>query len=103
METIDLIKTSLQEYIKQQRGDNKALFSVVMNFSDMQGSLVKAYHTATLKAVLVEIVENKAVMSPLLEDSLVYNHGVTARQEVEDKVCCSFMAKLYGKIARKEI
>lgn len=73
--------------------DNKA--SIVINYSDEQTLLIKAYHKVTVSMIAIGIKDNLSYTVPLIEVSENYNHGVTTEEEAKESVTENFLMKIF--------
>lgn len=89
--TLDLIKSSFESWYRSHV-DNKA--SIVINYSDEQTLLIKAYHKVTVSMIAIGIKDNLSYTVPLIEVSENYNHGVTTEEEAEESVTKTFLIKI---------
>ena len=70
--------------------------SVVLNYSDVQTLIIKAYHTVKLELCTVHIQDNHPIVTPLLRLQENYNHGITSEEEMREKMTQKLLMKLYS-------
>lgn len=70
--------------------------SIVINYSDIQTSLLKAYHVAKVEMSAIFIEDNHAVVLPLLRLQENYNHGVTTEGEAKEMMTQKLLQALYS-------
>lgn len=90
--TLDLIKSSFEGWYRAHV-DTKA--SIVINYSDEQTLLIKAYHKVTVNMSAIGIKDNLSYTVPLIEVSENYNHGVTTEEEAKESVIENFLTKIF--------
>ena len=70
--------------------------SVVLNYSDTQTRILKAYHTVKMELCTVHIKDNHSIVTPLLRLQENYNHGITTEQEAKEMMTKKLLMALYS-------
>lgn len=92
---LSTIKESFECWYNQSVSKDTPV-SVVLNYSDAQTLILKAYHTVRVELCTVHIKDNHAVVTPLLRLQENYNHGVTSEEEMKEKMTQKLLMKLYS-------
>ena len=94
MNQLELIKNSFEKWYnyKLPKGERK---SIVINYSDEQTLLIKAYHKVTIKMVAVGIKNGLSYTVTLLETSENYNHGITSEEEAKQNITQRFLTEVF--------
>jgi hypothetical protein len=77
--------------------------SIVINYSDEQTLVTKAYHKATITLVAIGIKDNLSYTVPLFTISENYNHGVTTEEEAKDSLTCKLLSEILDYCGKKKI
>lgn len=96
METIEIIKNSFESWYNRHFGVKA---SVVINYSDMQLLSIKAFHTVLVELSVVNIIDSKPDVMPLIKIQENYNHGETSEQEAKDRMLMKLLGEIYSYLS----
>lgn len=94
-ETLTQIKNSFETWYNATH-PKKSHVSIVINYSDMQTLLIKAYHTIKMEVAAIMIEDNKPVSTSLITIQENYNHGILSEQEAKDHLTERLLVEMYG-------
>lgn len=94
MNQLELIKNSFEKWYNSKFPKEERK-SIVINYSDEQTLLIKAYHKVTIKMVAVGIKNGLSYTVTLLETSENYNHGVTSEEEAKQYITQRFLTDVF--------
>jgi hypothetical protein len=79
-QVINLIKESFELWYNKVYSTK---VSIVINYSDVQTLAIKAYHTITMDVQALSIINGSSQVTPLINLTENYNHGVTTEDEAK--------------------
>ena len=79
-QVINLIKESFESWYNKVYSTK---VSIVINYSDVQTLAIKAYHTITMDVQALSIINDSSQVTPLINLTENYNHGVTTEDEAK--------------------
>lgn len=100
MNQLELIKNSFEKWYNSKFPKEERK-SIVINYSDEQTLLIKAYHKVTIKMVAVGIKNGLSYTVTLLETSENYNHGVTSEEEAKQYITQRFLTDVFEYCSKK--
>ena len=92
---LSTIKESFEHWYNQTVSKSNPA-SIILNYSDMQTLILKAYHTVKIEMCAVCIKDNQSVVTPLLRLQENYNHGVTSEEEMKERMTQQLLMQLYS-------
>ena len=100
MSQLELIKESFEKWYNSNTPHR---VSIVINYSDEQSILIKAYHKATIKMCAIGIKENLSYLLPLIVLSNNYNHGTTTEEEAKEQTTMLFLSAVLEYCSSKGV
>ena len=94
MNQLELIKNSFEKWYNSKLPKEERK-SIVINYSDEQTLLIKAYHKVTIKMVAIGIKNGLSYTVTLLETSENYNHGVASEEEAKQNITQRFLTEVF--------
>lgn len=98
MNELELIKSSFEKWYNAFVSPDESL---VINYSDEQTLLVKAYHKATISLMAVGIKDNMSYTKPLFNISENYNHGITSESEAKFNMMQKLLVTIFDYCSDK--
>ena len=93
MGTLQLIKESFEGWYNSR---NQQKSSIVINYSDEQTLLIKAYHKVTITMMAVGIEKGLSYTAVLIQVTENYNHGTTTEEEAKDLLTKKFLTEVFS-------
>lgn len=93
-----LLKQGFEQWYNSGRQDR---VSVVINYSDEQTLLIKAYHKVKAVLSVIGIKNNMSYSMPLIEVSEHYNHGGMNEEEAKQMMAGKMMVEMMRYAGRR--
>lgn len=95
MNQLELIKNSFEKWYNSKLPKEERK-SIVINYSDEQTLLIKAYHKVTITMMAVGIEKGLSYTAVLIQVTENYNHGTTTEEEAKDHLTKKFLSEVFS-------
>lgn len=95
MNQLELIKNSFEKWYNSKLPKEERK-SIVINYSDEQTLLIKAYHKVTITMMAVGIEKGLSYTAVLIQVTENYNHGTTTEEEAKDHLTKKFLTEVFS-------